>query len=52
VYCHWGDNYAYEVARALQLDPHEGVLRLGIGHYNTMEEIEEALGVIQSALSR
>ncbi|NDH42216.1 MAG: cysteine desulfurase-like protein, partial [Gammaproteobacteria bacterium] len=43
---------AYEVARALQLDPHEGVLRLGIGHYNTMEEIEEALGVIQSALSR
>ena len=52
VYCHWGDNYAYEVARALQLDPHEGVLRLGIGHYNTMEEIEEALGFIQSALSR
>lgn len=52
VYCHWGDNYAYEVARALQLDPQEGVLRLGIGHYNTMEEIEEALGVIQSALSR
>lgn len=51
VYCHWGDNYAYEVARALQLDPQEGVLRLGIGHYNTMEEIGAALDIIESALA-
>ena len=51
VYCHWGDNYAFEVARALALDPHEGVLRLGVGHYNTMGEINEALSAIEGVLS-
>ena len=51
VYCHWGDNYAFEVARALELDPHEGVLRLGVGHYNTSGEINEALSAIEGVLS-
>lgn len=51
VYCHWGDNYAFEVARALELDPNEGVLRLGVGHYNTLGEIDEALSVIEDVLS-
>ena len=51
VYCHWGDNYAFEVARALALDPHEGVLRLGVGHYNTLDEINEALRAIEGVLS-
>jgi len=51
VYCHWGDNYAFEVARALELDPHEGVLRLGVGHYNTSSEINEALCAIEGVLS-
>ena len=51
VYCHWGDNYAFEVARALALDPHEGVLRLGVGHYNTLGEINEALSAIERVLS-
>ena len=51
VYCHWGDNYAFEVARALALDPHEGVLRLGVGHYNTLGEINEALSAIEGVLS-
>ena len=51
VYCHWGDNYAFEVARALALDPHEGVLRLGVGHYNTSGEINEALRAIEGVLS-
>ena len=51
VYCHWGDNYAFEVAQALQLDPHEGVLRLGVGHYNTSSEINEALSAIEGVLS-
>ena len=51
VYCHWGDNYAFEVARALELDPHEGVLRLGVGHYNTSGEINEALCAIEGVLS-
>ena len=51
VYCHWGDNYAFEVARALELDPEEGVLRLGLAHYNTIEEVDEALAIIQSTLA-
>ena len=51
VYCHWGDNYAFEVARALALDPNEGVLRLGVGHYNTLGEINEALRAIEGVLS-
>ena len=51
VYCHWGDNYAFEVARALELDPHEGVLRLVVGHYNTSSEINEALCAIEGVLS-
>ena len=51
LYCHWGDNYAFEVAKALDLDPHEGVLRLGLGHYNTQEEVAEALALIEGVLS-
>ena len=51
VYCHWGDNYAFEVARALNLDPHEGVLRLGLAHYNTLEEIDQALEMIKATLA-
>jgi cysteine desulfurase family protein (TIGR01976 family) len=51
LYCHWGDNYAFEVAKALDLDPHEGVLRLGLGHYNTQEEVDEALALIEGVLS-
>jgi cysteine desulfurase family protein (TIGR01976 family) len=51
LYCHWGDNYAFEVAKALDLDPQEGVLRLGLGHYNTAEEVAEALTLIEGVLA-
>jgi selenocysteine lyase/cysteine desulfurase len=51
LYCHWGDNYAFEVAKALDLDPQEGVLRLGLGHYNTTGEVAEALTLIESVLT-
>ena len=51
LYCHWGDNYAFEVAKALDLDPREGVLRLGIGHYNTADEVAEALTLIEGVLA-
>ena len=51
LYCHWGDNYALEVSQALDLDPHEGVLRLGLGHYNTAEEVAEALTLIETVLA-
>ena len=51
LYCHWGDNYAFEVAKALDLDPQEGVLRLGLGHYNTVDEVAEALALIEGVLA-
>jgi cysteine desulfurase family protein (TIGR01976 family) len=51
LYCHWGDNYAFEVAKALDLDPQEGVLRLGLGHYNTAGEVSEALTLIEGVLA-
>ena len=51
LYCHWGDNYAFEVAKALNLDPQEGVLRVGLGHYNTTEEVAEALTLIEGVLT-
>ena len=51
LFCHWGDNYAFEVARALNLDPDEGVLRLGLAHYNTLGEVEQALKMIRSTLA-
>jgi cysteine desulfurase family protein (TIGR01976 family) len=51
LYCHWGDNYAFEVAKALGLDPEEGVVRLGLGHYNTAEEVAEALILIERVLA-
>ena len=35
-----GHNYAYEVARHLGLDEAEGVLRIGLAHYNTQAEVE------------
>ena len=51
VYCHWGDNYAFEVARALNLDPDEGVLRLGLAHYNTLDEVDQGLAIIRETLA-
>jgi len=39
------------VAKALDLDPREGVLRLGLGHYNTADEVAEALTLIEGVLA-
>lgn len=47
-----GHNYALEPARQLGLDEEEGVVRIGIAHYNTAEEIERALAVIGKLVSR
>jgi len=46
-----GHNYAYEPARHLGLDEDEGVVRLGIAHYNTADEIARALTVIDALVS-
>jgi cysteine desulfurase family protein (TIGR01976 family) len=42
-----GHNYAYEVARFLGLDEHEGVLRIGLAHYNTEAEVERIVHTLQ-----
>lgn len=45
--CAWsGHNYALEPARLLGLDEDEGVVRLGVAHYNTIEEIDRTLAAI------
>lgn len=46
-----GHNYALEPARHLGLDEAEGVVRIGIAHYNTAEEIARALSVIGALVS-
>ncbi len=43
-----GHNYALEVARHLELDEREGVLRIGLAHYNTAAEVDRLLGALTS----
>jgi cysteine desulfurase family protein (TIGR01976 family) len=43
-----GHNYALEPARHLGLAEDEGVVRIGIAHYNTADEIARALAVIDA----
>ena len=45
-----GHNYALEVSRALGLDDGEGVLRIGLAHYNTLAEVERIIGALKSLL--
>ena len=42
-----GHNYAYEPARSLGLPLDEGVVRIGLSHYNTTEEIEAIILAIE-----
>ncbi|RBO95731.1 cysteine desulfurase-like protein [Pseudochrobactrum asaccharolyticum] len=51
IYCWSGHNYAYEAALLLGLDENEGVVRLGIAHYNTQAEIEQALSAIEKIIT-
>jgi cysteine desulfurase family protein (TIGR01976 family) len=44
----WGDYYAVEVMRRLGLP--DGALRLGIIHYNTVEEVDRLLGALHELL--
>jgi len=45
-----GNFYALELSEALGLEP-EGVLRVGVLHYNTMEEVERFLSELSSILA-
>lgn len=46
-----GHNYAYEPARALNLPLDEGVVRIGLAHYNTYEEVQKILTEIHKAVT-
>jgi cysteine desulfurase family protein (TIGR01976 family) len=45
-----GHNYAFEVARQLKLDEDDGVVRIGLAHYNTETEVDITLSAVASAL--
>lgn len=50
-FCVWsGHNYAYEAARFLNLDETDGVLRIGLAHYNTAEEVTSVLEAIEDII--
>lgn len=50
--CVWsGHNYAYEAAKRLELDENDGVLRIGLAHYNTIDEVDAVLQAIESLTS-
>ena len=44
-----GDYYAYEVMRRLRKSP-DGLVRIGFVHYNTPEEVDRTLSVIEALL--
>ncbi|MHA6687458.1 cysteine desulfurase-like protein [Mesorhizobium sp. A556] len=52
IYAWSGHNYALEPARLLGLDEDEGVVRLGVAHYNTMEEIERTLAALTEIVAQ
>ena len=43
-----GHYYALEVVRTLGLEERGGMLRVGLGHYNTVEEIDRMLDVLDA----
>lgn len=47
-----GHNYAYEPARSLNLPLDEGVVRIGIAHYNTLPEVQETLRAIEQTVAK
>ena len=47
-----GHNYAYEPARALDLPLDEGVVRIGLAHYNTSGEVDAIIHQVQKSVAR
>jgi cysteine desulfurase family protein (TIGR01976 family) len=45
-----GHNYALGVVEQLGLDSAEGVLRIGLAHYNTAEEVDRVVGILGTLL--
>ena len=45
-----GHMYAYRLCEALDLDPADGVVRVSLVHYNTVEEIDRLIAVLDRVL--
>jgi len=45
-----GHMYAYHLCEALGLDPEDGVVRVSLVHYNTMDEVERLIEVLETAM--
>jgi len=45
-----GHMYAYHLCEALGLDPEDGVVRVSMVHYNTVDEIETLIEVLEIAM--
>ena len=45
-----GHNYALEIVRHLGIDESQGVLRIGLAHYNTPEEVDQTLSALEGVL--
>ena len=41
-----GHNYALEIVRALGIDEEQGVVRIGMAHYNTLDEVERIVRAV------
>ena len=46
IYVWSGHNYAFEVVKHLGIDPAIGVVRIGLAHYNTADEVERVLSAL------
>jgi len=45
-----GHMYAWHLCKALGLDPEDGVVRVSFVHYNTLDEIERLIGILDDVL--
>ncbi|RUW19094.1 cysteine desulfurase-like protein [Mesorhizobium sp. M1E.F.Ca.ET.041.01.1.1] len=46
-----GHNYAWEIVHQLGIPPEQGVVRIGIAHYNTATEIDETLESVHRVIA-
>ena len=45
-----GDFYALRCVEALGMDPDDGVVRVSMVHYNTVDEVQKLIGALDSIL--
>lgn len=51
IYAWHGHNYAYEPTRFLNIPEDEGVVRIGLAHYNTIDEVNRVIRAIDEVTS-